>query len=248
MTFHLNCRYALVTYPQCGDLQPQRLVEHFAALGSDVIIGREDHADGGTHLHVFADFKRKFRSRQTSILDVDGHHPNISPSKGTPEKGYDYAIKDGDIVGGTLARPEPRRAGNGSTSDKWTIITNATTRDEFWKLAHELDPKSAVCSFNQLQKWCDWRFAPVRPTYQHPRGIEFVESNNDGRHSWLLQSGIGSGEPLIGMCHMFAQLPATPGNITKLGWSSGYSGPRPSANPSPQPARKLHSNFTDSGR
>ena len=86
------------------------------------------------------------------------------------------------------------------------------------------------------------------PTYEHPRGIEFVESNNDGRHSWLLQSGIGSGEPLIGMCHMIAQLPATPGNITKLGWSSGYSGPRPSANPSPQPARKLHSNFTDSGR
>ena len=223
-------------------------MEHFASLGSDVIIGREDHADGGTHLHVFADFKRKFRSRQTSILDVDGHHPNISPSKGTPEKGYDYAIKDGDIVGGTLARPEPRRAGNGSTSDKWTIITNATNRDDFWKLAHELDPKSAVCSFNQLQKWCDWRFAPVRPTYEHPRGIEFVESNNDGRHSWLLQSGIGSGEPLIGMCHMFAQLPATPGNITKLGWSSGYSGPRPSANPSPQPAPKLHSNFTDSGR
>ena len=60
MTFHLNCRYALVTYPQCGDLQPQRLVEHFTALGSDIIIGREAHADGGTHLHVFADFNGSF--------------------------------------------------------------------------------------------------------------------------------------------------------------------------------------------
>jgi len=52
---------------------------------------REDHADGGTHLHVFADFKRTFRSRQTSILAVDGQPPIISRSKGTPDKGYDYA-------------------------------------------------------------------------------------------------------------------------------------------------------------
>jgi len=248
MTLHVCCRYALITYSQCGDLQPQSVVSHFDKLGALVIIGRETHSDGGTHLHVFADFQRKFRSRQTSVFDVDGRHPNLSPSKGTPEKGYDYAIKDGDIVGGSLERPQSRRGGNGSISDKWSIIADATSREDFWRLAHELDPKSAICSFGQLQKWCDWKFAPVRPPYEHPTGIEFVESDSDGRHSWLRQSGIGSGEPLIGMCHMFAQLPATPGNITKLGWSSGYSGPRPSANPSPQPAPKLYSNFTDSGR
>lgn len=97
--FSFNARYGLFTYAQCGDLDPHDVCCHFTSLQAECIIGREHHSDGGTHLHVFADFGRKRRFRRATTFDVSGRHPNIVPSRGTPRGGYDYATKDGDIVG-----------------------------------------------------------------------------------------------------------------------------------------------------
>ncbi|AXB22602.1 replication associated protein [Lynx canadensis faeces associated genomovirus CL1 58] len=180
-SFVANFKYALVTYSQCGDLDPWSVMELFSSLGAECIIGREHHEDGGTHLHVFVDFGRKFRSRATNVFDVDGHHPNIEPSKGTPEKGFDYAIKDGDVVCGGLGRPEPSRGGNSGVLAKWTRITGATDKQEFWDLVHELDPKSAACSFTSLSKYADWKFAVDPPCYEHPGGFDFSDGSFDGR-------------------------------------------------------------------
>ena len=108
--FSFNARYVLLTYAQCSDLDAWAVNDHLAFLGGECIIGRELHADGGTHLHAFCDFGKKFRSRRGDIFDVDGHHPNVVPSRGNPERGYDYAIKDGNIVAGGLARPSECRA------------------------------------------------------------------------------------------------------------------------------------------
>lgn len=193
-----NYRYVLVTYPQCGDLDPWRVMERFSSLGAECIVGREHHEDGGLHLHVFADFGRKFRSRKADLLNVDGRRANVVPSKGTPEKGYDYAIKDGDVVCGGLGRPESSSVGTGASSDKWSRITQASDRDEFWTLVHELDPKAAACSFNALSKYCDWRFAEVPTEYEHDGRIEFVPGDVDGRDDWVSQSGIGLAEPFLG--------------------------------------------------
>nr|QWY79444.1 MAG: replication-associated protein [Cressdnaviricota sp.] len=106
----VNSRYLLLTYAQSNGLDEWDVSNHLSTLGAECIIAREDHADGGTHLHCFVDFNRKFRSRNIRIFDVGGFHPNVSPSRGTPEKGYDYAIKDGEVVAGGLARPAPRGA------------------------------------------------------------------------------------------------------------------------------------------
>ena len=40
----------------------------------------------GLHLHAFVDFGRKYRTRNTRAFDVEGCHPNVSPSRGTPEE------------------------------------------------------------------------------------------------------------------------------------------------------------------
>nr|QJB18568.1 MAG: replication-associated protein [Genomoviridae sp.] len=217
MPFAFSAKYALLTYPQCGDLSPHRVVELLAKLGGSCIVGRENHKDGGIHLHVFVDFGRKFRSRKANIFDVDNRHPNIAPSRGTPEKGYDYAVKDGDIVAGDLKRPEPRRVGDGSTVEKWTSITNAENREEFWELVHRMDPKSAACSFSQLSKYADWKFAIDPPDYEHPTGVEFFGGDVDGRHDWLQQSGIGSKEPLVGRCRSLCIYGAT--RVGKTMWA-----------------------------
>jgi len=132
------------------------------------------------------------------VFDVEGRHPNIAPSKRTPEKGYDYAIKDGDVVFQSLDRPGKSGGGDSSTVAKWTTITNASDREEFWSLVLELDPKSAACNHTQLQKFCDWKFAVEPPKYESPAGVEFINGELDGRDSWLSQSGIGVGDAPVG--------------------------------------------------
>ncbi|AXB22620.1 replication associated protein [Alces alces faeces associated genomovirus MP43] len=170
MPFVCNARYFLVTYGHVDTLDPFTIVDFFGQLGAEVIVGREQyHATLGTHFHVFADFGRKFRSRRADIFDVDGYHPNISPSRGTPEAGYDYAIKDGDVVAGGLARPSG--VGPSGRAAKWHSIIDAETRDEFYSLCEELDPERLVCSFGQIQKYADWRYRVEPEPYASPNGV-----------------------------------------------------------------------------
>lgn len=197
-SFDLHCRYALLTYAQCGNLSGELVGGKLRERGFSAIIGRENHEDGGLHLHVFVDFGKKRRFRRADCFDVEGHHPNISPSKGTPEKGYDYAIKDGDVVFNDLERPVERGAGDSKTVAKWSAITGAVTRESFWDLVHELDPKSAACNFPSLQKYCDWKFAVNPPEYGSPPGLEFIGGRLDGREDWVLQSGIGLADATVG--------------------------------------------------
>lgn len=202
MPFHCNARYFLITYAQCGDLSEWAVLDHFVELGAECIIGREHHQDLGLHFHVFIDFGRKFRSRKTDVFDVQGRHPNIQASRGTPEKGYDYAIKDGDVVAGGLERPS-RAVGSGKAVDLWSQIAGATCGKEFWELCEELDPKSLCCSFGQLQKFHDWRFAEHAPVYESPAGFDFVGGDLDGRDDWVQSVGFGLGQtPVVGKCSL----------------------------------------------
>jgi len=164
MPFVCNFRYALLTYAQCGDLDEWAVVSHFGSLGAECIVGREIHADGGTHLHTFVDFGRKFRSRRTDVFDVDGRHPNVVPSRGRPWGGWDYATKDGEIVAGGLPRPsQPAAVRDG---DSWGQIVCAESESEFWELLEALAPEKLCTSYPALRKFADWRFAadPVRYT------------------------------------------------------------------------------------
>ncbi|AUM62013.1 Rep [uncultured virus] len=197
-SFDLHCRYALLTYAQSGDLSGTLVGERLSSMGYSCVIGRENHQDGGTHLHAFVDFGHKRRFRRPDVFDVAGCHPNISPSKGTPAKGWEYAVKDGDIVWSGLERPGPSGDRDSNTLAKWSKITSASDRQSFWDLVHELDPKSAACSFTQLSKYCDWKFATHTPDYEHPGSISFTTGESDGRDQWLLQSGIGLGGSTIG--------------------------------------------------
>jgi len=168
-SFQFQARYALLTYAQCGDLDPFAVVNHLAGLGAECIIGREDHADGGVHLHAFVDFGRKYRTRDQGAFDVEGCHPNVSPSRGTPEDGFDYAIKDGDVVGGGLTRPS--RRGLAPDGGVWTEIVNASSESEFWTLCEQLAPRSLVTSFTQLRAYASWKFPPIREPYETPEGV-----------------------------------------------------------------------------
>uniref|UniRef100_A0A8E7G2D3 Replication-associated protein n=1 Tax=Syrmaticus reevesii Genomoviridae sp. TaxID=2814996 RepID=A0A8E7G2D3_9VIRU len=200
MAFRANARYFLLTYSQSEGLDEWAVVSKLGDLGGECIVGREYHKAGGVHHHVFVDFGRKFRSRKTDVFDVGGFHPNIEPTRRTPSSGYDYAIKDGEVVAGGLARPEPRSIGSGATYQKWAEITSAGSRDEFWALCEELDPKSLVTSFPSLQKYADWAFRDIPTPYATPPGVTFDISGATGCDDWLQQSGIGLGETRAKRC------------------------------------------------
>lgn len=171
-SFKFQARYVLLTYAQCGTLDPWLVSDHLSALGAECIIGRENHVDGGVHLHAFVDFGKRFSTRDVKKFDVGGCHPNIEPSKGRPWAGYDYAIKDGDVVAGGLGRPTESSGDKlPANAERWAQIVAAETREEFWRLLAELDPSAMVRSFTQCRAYADHRYRSIREAYRTPDGV-----------------------------------------------------------------------------
>lgn len=168
MSTRWQFRYCLLTYAQCGDLDPFNVVNALSDLGAECIIGRESHEDGGIHLHAFVDFGRKFRSRNVKIFDVDGRHPNVEPTRSTPSAGWDYATKDGDICAGGLERPQTQPR----DETVWANIVKASDADEFWRLCESLAPRDFICRFPSLKSYSEWRYKPTPIPYERPRGIQ----------------------------------------------------------------------------
>lgn len=191
MTFKFDSKHVLLTYAQCGDLCGFDVNNHLGSLGAECIVGRENHVDGGTHLHVFAVWERRFQSRRPDVFDVGGRHPNIVSGIRSPVKAYDYATKDGDVVAGGLERPSGERIS--SSGDKWTRIVEADTEDEFWCRIRELDPKALCTNYPSLRKFADFAYAPVIRPYESPAGLEFtsgaISQLVEWRETYLEPSG-----------------------------------------------------------
>lgn len=166
--FRFNAKYGLLTYAQCGSLDPFLIVEHLGNLGAECIVGRENHRDGGLHLHCFFMFSTKFSTRDCRAFDVGDCHPNIVAGYGTPQVGYDYATKDGDIVAGGLERPSGGHDRLPAAGGVWSRIVLAETRDEFFELCKDLDPRSLCVNFPSLRAYADWRYRLDRSPYSHP--------------------------------------------------------------------------------
>jgi len=186
MTFRFKAKYGLLTYAQCGNLDPFKIVTRLSELGAECIVGREKHQDGNTHLHVFFHFEKEFSSRSERVFDVDGHHPNIVRSRGTPGKGWDYATKEGDICAGGLERPsDSEKAG---AENKWAYIVAAQTESEFWERVEECDPRAMACNYGNLAKYCDWKYRPVLAAYEHPQGISFITEQTADINRWATEN------------------------------------------------------------
>jgi len=194
----VNSRYVLLTYAQSNGLDEWAVSDHMSGLRAECIIAREDHIDGGTHLHAFVDFNRKFRSRDVRVFDVGGFHPNVSPSRGTPEKGYDYATKDGDVVAGGLERPTPRGGMHIGAHRVRNVAHLCESMDEFLELYDEMERGDLISRFANIHSYAKWRFRVEPPAYRTPQGIDFTSGAMDGRDDWISLSGIRDREPLIG--------------------------------------------------
>lgn len=183
MPFDFQGRYVLLTYAQCGSLDPHEIVCLLAGMGAECIVARESHRDEGIHLHALVDFGRRFHTTDERKFDVDGRHPNIQPVKRTPWAVWDYATKDGDVVGGALERPEP--AEKIATPVEWSRIADAESVDRFWELVRELAPRALLTNFTSLRAYAEWNYRPVRVPYSTPASIEFDVSGVEELSQWV---------------------------------------------------------------
>lgn len=202
-TFRLRSRYCLVTWSRADNFgttaddinQHLRVFEH-KGRGLEYILYREDHSDEGHHFHAFIDFGQSPDIRTHDIFDVAFHHPNITASRGNPAQGWDYVSKEGNCVGGSLARPEPECTRNsqslsqtnatGKQHARWTEIISSVTRDEFFERIARLDPKVLCTSFNNLQLYADWKYRPEFTDYEGYALNTFDTTLVPGWDDWLL--------------------------------------------------------------
>lgn len=180
----LKLQYGLITYTQCDGLDPWRIVDLFAKINAECIIGREYHSDGGLHFHCFVEFGRIFRSRDPRVFDIEGWHPNIQHVGRTPWVAYDYSIKEGDVVAGGAERPREPRDRVSRADEIWSTIMEAKTRDEFFRLCKQLAPAKLATSFNSITAYADSTYQMVPDKYRHPEAITFLPSRVGELDAW----------------------------------------------------------------
>lgn len=179
-----NAQYAILTYPQCGDLDPFAVVEACASVGAECLVCRETHADGGTHLHTFVDFGRRYTTRRADVFDVCGRHPNIQAPLRDPHAGFDYVIKDGDVVAGGATRPPERENAADKRFDFWTDVCNAGSRDRCLDLIREHQPERLVTNWNNIIAYVNHHFPLVPEPSPAVGGFDFNTTQYPQLDEW----------------------------------------------------------------
>lgn len=179
--FRFTAKYAMLTYSQVGTLDPTLIVRHIQGLGAQLVLGRESHQDGGTHFHAFIHFDRRPNLKRHDCFDVEGHHPNVSVTKGSPRAGYDYATKDGDIVHADFERPE----GKTKRHDQYAEIIQSETREKFWENAEAVAPDLVLKSFISLSAFVKERYKEEACAYDTPEGYVFHPERVEGLLGWV---------------------------------------------------------------
>lgn len=198
--FRFKGRYCVLTYSQVPPaFRPLDISELLCRDRAKFIICREPHRDGGTHYHVFVDYRRVRDLTGARRWDVQGVHPNLLRVRRTPWRAYAYVTKHSDVIRDTFDdRDRPKPPARNSHADgvgkrRWETITNAADKDSFFAKCQEMDPRALVTAFGNVSRYADWKYPDLRGSYDSPEGIcvdlggypELREYFRD----WLQQTG-----------------------------------------------------------
>ena len=132
--FRINNQRLLLTYANSTGLRVEDLTSFVESLGGVHRIGRERHANGELHYHVYIDFGKRFQTRSCRRFDIQSgggvFHPNIAKISRTPGRVWDYVGKEGDIVSATAERPRDSGATGGGRATAEELLACYDERDE----------------------------------------------------------------------------------------------------------------------
>jgi hypothetical protein len=178
--FRLNARYFFLTYSQ-ATIQSDDLWTFLKEKGViSATIAQERHQDGEPHIHCVGKFDRKKNIKDCKYFDFKDYHPNIQSPRNIKAT-LDYIKKDGNF----------KEYGESSISSqsKWTnIIQSSTSSTEFINLITELEPRTAICNFNQVRAFAEYTFRKPPKAYESPFNTFInIRPEMDSFHSELLR-------------------------------------------------------------
>ena len=181
MTFKISQKSYFITYPQCGELTKERVLQFFTLLGAEkYAICRELHQDGNPHIHALIVFEKKFNSRSSSIFDIDGKHGKIEPLKSQP-KALEYVKKDGDFITNIEEEKKKRKYNQ--------IIKECSKKKEFMEAVLEEHPRDYVINLEKVEYFANKHFKKETPQYQSKYTAEDFEVSCPHMKMWADQIG-----------------------------------------------------------
>lgn len=148
MVFQFNTKKVFLTYAQCGDTSKEDFANFILTLEPlYYVVAREQHADGGYHLHAIVGFESTFRSRDERVFDFNGLHPNFTSVKSLKSV-IAYVKKEGDWLDfGPV--PEDRDVKR-SSKELWAALLESPDQETFMSDARRLFPKEWVLQNAQM--------------------------------------------------------------------------------------------------
>lgn len=152
----------LITYAQCNGVQfsCDSIADYIN--GKDptpeyVEVGRELHADGGTHFHVYVAFPSRFRGNMFAF-DFHGKHPNVRTVKrgaNHTQRAREYIRKEGLEL---CSRGVPAPFSAEGKCDPWSAALTQPDAESF--LAHMRDkcPKEYILRYHDLVAFAQFHF------------------------------------------------------------------------------------------
>lgn len=176
-SFRLRAKTFLLTYAQINDAAPSffdradahwKFIQCLNGTPTRYRMGRELHEDGGVHCHVFISWEDPIRTRNQRIFDYAGTHPNIKTVRGTPEKAWDYAGKDDDIVYEHGSRPGTDGTSRTRRDDIFLSAFDQPTKEEFLEHIRKNAARDYSLYHGTLERLADKWYAPKEEQYRGP--------------------------------------------------------------------------------
>lgn len=167
MTFRLNAKGFLLTYPKCDETK-EDLLEFLASKGvlTSYVVARELHQDQSYHLHAYVLYEKKVDTRSSTFFDFNRHHPNVKTAQSAQAKSNysKYCKKDGDFITNIEEKKGTRQ-----------ILAETILQEGLTPLVVYQNPTLLFQNFDNLRKWLG--FCRPRP----PKALLLPKK----RHYWV---------------------------------------------------------------
>jgi len=99
MPFQINSKILFLTYPECN-VNKKDLYEHFEKFNpapTQILVAKEKHKNGNSHLHAFLKFHEPFRTKDPKFADFKGFHGNYQGAR-SAKNVVKYCTKEDNYI------------------------------------------------------------------------------------------------------------------------------------------------------